>query len=38
VVAGPARLIIKPVRVVMMKRRNTEALQRLAYLAEGSAR
>jgi hypothetical protein len=24
--------------VVMMKRRNTEALQRLAYLAEGSAR
>jgi hypothetical protein len=38
VVAGPAKLIIKPVRVVMMKRRNTEALQRLAYLAEGSAR
>jgi hypothetical protein len=37
-VAGPAKLIVKPVRVVMMKRRNTEALQRLAYLAEGSAR
>jgi polyketide cyclase/dehydrase/lipid transport protein len=38
VVAGPSKLIPKPVRVVMMKRRNTEALQRLAYLAEGSAR
>jgi len=38
VVAGPAKLIVKPVRVVMMTRRNTEALQRLAYLAEGSAR
>jgi hypothetical protein len=38
VVAGPSKLIIKPVRVLMMKRRNAEALQRLAYLAEGSAR
>jgi Polyketide cyclase / dehydrase and lipid transport len=38
VVAGPTKLIPKPVRVLMMKRRNTEALLRLSYLAEGSAR
>jgi hypothetical protein len=38
VVAGPSKLIPKPVRVLMMKRRNREATQRLAYLAEGSAR
>jgi hypothetical protein len=38
VVAGPARLVVKPIRVLMMKRRNAEALQRLAYLAERSAR
>jgi hypothetical protein len=38
VVAGPTKLIPKPARVPMMKRRNAEALQRLSYLAEGSAR
>jgi hypothetical protein len=38
VVAGPTKLIPKPVRAAMMKRRNKESLQRLAYLAEGSAR
>ena len=38
VVAGPSTLIPKPLRVLMMKRRNAEATQRLAYLAEGSAR
>ena len=38
VVAGPSKLIPKPLRVLMMKRRNAEATQRLAYLAEGSAR
>ena len=38
VVAGPSKLIPKPLRVPMMKRRNREATQRLAYLAEGSAR
>jgi Polyketide cyclase / dehydrase and lipid transport len=38
VVAGPTKLIPKPVRALMIKRRNVEALQRLSYLAEGSAR
>jgi hypothetical protein len=38
VVAGPTKLIPKPARALMMKQRNAEALQRLAYLAEGSAR
>jgi hypothetical protein len=37
-VAGPARLIPLPVRAVLVRRRNTEALRRLAYLAEGGAR
>ena len=37
-VAGPSKLIPKPLRVLVMKRRNAEATQRLAYLAEGSAR
>jgi hypothetical protein len=38
VVAGPAKLIPKPVRALMIKRRNVEGLQRLSYLAKGSAR
>jgi hypothetical protein len=38
VVSGPTKLIAKPVRVPLMKRRNREALLRLSYLAEGSAR
>jgi Polyketide cyclase / dehydrase and lipid transport len=38
VVSGPTKLIPKPARVPLMKRRNTESLLRLSYLAEGSAR
>jgi hypothetical protein len=38
VVSGPTKLVLKPLRALMIKRRNTEALLRLAYLAEGSAR
>jgi len=37
-VAGPARLLPQPVRAELIVRRNTEALRRLAYLAEGGAR
>ena len=37
-VAGPARLMPQPVRAELIVRRNTEALRRLAYLAEGGAR
>lgn len=37
-VAGPARLVPLPVRALLVKRRNTEALRRLALLAEGGAR
>ena len=37
-VAGPARLVPPPVRAVLIKRRNIEALRRLAHLAEGGAR
>jgi hypothetical protein len=35
---GPARLIPKFLRVVMLNFRNRETLRRLAYLAEGGAR
>jgi hypothetical protein len=38
VVTGPGKLIPKPIRALLMKRRNAETLRRLAYLAEGSAR
>ncbi len=37
-VAGPATLVPRPVRAVLVTHRNTEALRRLAYLAEGGAR
>lgn len=37
-VAGPGRLIPGPLRRVLLRRRNAEALQRLAFLAEGHAR
>jgi hypothetical protein len=37
-VAGPARLMPQPVRAELIVRRNTEALRRLVYLAEGGAR
>lgn len=36
--AGPAKLVLRPVRDVMLGLRNTEALRRLAYLAESRAR
>lgn len=36
--AGPALAMIKPVRDLMLSWRNTEALRRLAYLAENRAR
>ena len=35
VVAGPAKLLPRPLRQVAMVARNTEALCRLAYIAEG---
>jgi uncharacterized protein YndB with AHSA1/START domain len=38
VVTGPTKAIPKPVRTLMIKRRNAEALLRLCYLAEGAAR
>jgi hypothetical protein len=38
VVTGPTKVVPKPVRGPLIKRRNVEALQRLAYLAEGAAR
>jgi hypothetical protein len=38
VVSGPTKAIPKPVRGPLIKRRNVEALLRLAYLAEGAAR
>jgi uncharacterized protein YndB with AHSA1/START domain len=38
VVTGPTKAIPKPVRGPLIKRRNVEALLRLAYLAEGGAR
>ncbi len=34
-VAGPGVLVPKPVRDVQLRLRNTETLQRLAYIAEG---
>ncbi|SFI58253.1 MULTISPECIES: SRPBCC family protein [Microbacterium] len=37
-VSGPARVIPKPIRDVLLHGRNTETLRRLAYLAEGRAR
>jgi hypothetical protein len=37
-VAGPASLLPRAVRAVLITHRNTEALRRLAYLAEGAAR
>ncbi|BDZ46419.1 SRPBCC family protein [Naasia aerilata] len=37
-VAGPGRLIPSFVRRILLHYRNTETLQRLAYLAEGGAR
>jgi hypothetical protein len=38
VVTGPTKAVPKSVRGPLIKRRNAEALQRLAYLAEGAAR
>ena len=35
VVAGPGRLLPRPARDVLLAQRNTEALRRLAHLAEG---
>jgi uncharacterized protein YndB with AHSA1/START domain len=35
VVAGPGRLVPEPVRNLMLKVRNVETLDRLAYVAEG---
>jgi hypothetical protein len=37
-VAGPARLVPLPVRAGLIRRRNVEALRRLAYLAERAGR
>jgi uncharacterized protein YndB with AHSA1/START domain len=37
-VAGPGRLVPEPLRRVMLKVRNLETLQRLAYVAEGRRR
>jgi hypothetical protein len=37
-VSGPAKLIPKPIEGAMLQARNTEALKRLAYLAESGAR
>jgi uncharacterized protein YndB with AHSA1/START domain len=36
VVAGPARLVPKPLRDVQLAWRNTETLRRLAFVAEGT--
>jgi hypothetical protein len=36
-VSGPGRFIPEPLRRAMLHSRNTETLQRLAYLAEGGA-
>lgn len=36
--SGPALMVPKPVRDLILKARNNEALQRLAYLAESRAR
>lgn len=36
--SGPALLLLKPVRDLMLSWRNVEALRRLAYLAESRAR
>jgi uncharacterized protein YndB with AHSA1/START domain len=36
--SGPALLLLKPLRDVMLSLRNVEALRRLAYLAESRAR
>ncbi|MFC5729061.1 MULTISPECIES: SRPBCC family protein [Nocardioides] len=36
--SGPALLVLKPVRDLMLSWRNVEALRRLAYLAESRAR
>ncbi|NYI99427.1 uncharacterized protein YndB with AHSA1/START domain [Nocardioides thalensis] len=36
--SGPAQLIIKPVRDVLLSLRNVEALRRLSHLAESRAR
>lgn len=36
--SGPALLVLKPIRDVMLALRNKEALRRLAYLAESRAR
>ena len=36
--SGPAKLVPKPIQDLMLKKRNDEALQRLAYLAESRAR
>lgn len=38
VVAGPFRLVLRPVRSIALRLRNAETLRRLAYLAEGRAR
>jgi len=37
VITGPARLVPRPIMDLMLHWRNTEALHRLAYLAEGRA-
>jgi hypothetical protein len=37
-VQGPGTLVPKPVRTALLVARNTEALSRLAMLAEGRAR
>ena len=37
-ISGPAKLIPAPVESMLLRLRNVEALQRLAYLAEGGAR
>jgi len=36
--SGPARLVPKPLQDLILKKRNDEALRRLAYLAESRAR
>lgn len=37
-VSGPARIVPKPIRDLLLHARNRETLRRLAYLAEGRAR
>ncbi|MFD3443327.1 SRPBCC family protein [Microbacteriaceae bacterium 4G12] len=37
-IVGPATLVPRPIRTAGIRYRNTETLQRLAYIAEGKAR